>query len=139
MSALGWKKKRRHFEENEINDGESPLADTPASPSGVFINSSRIQLVGLFVRRFSLTPPSYRLRTPFPSCHVRYLFFFIYYLPTSYYLPLLLSLFSREPTVKNNIFFTIVLYSQKIIQFIGLVFGLVEIIYSAFFFYYYSS
>lgn len=53
-------KKRRHFEENEINDGESPLADTPAGPSGVFINSSRIQLVGLFVRRFSLTPPSYR-------------------------------------------------------------------------------
>lgn len=53
-------KKRRHFEKNEINDGESPLADTPAGPSGVFINSSRIQLVGLFVRRFSLTPPSYR-------------------------------------------------------------------------------
>jgi hypothetical protein len=45
--------------ENEINDGESPLADTPADPSGVFINSFRIQLVGLFVRSFSLTPPSY--------------------------------------------------------------------------------
>lgn len=59
MSALGWKKKRQHFEKNEINDGESPLVDTPAGPSGVFINSSQIQLVGLFVRRFSLTSPSY--------------------------------------------------------------------------------
>lgn len=60
MSALGWKKNRQHFEKNEINDGESPLVDTPAGPSGVFINSSQIQLVGLFVRRFSLTSPSYR-------------------------------------------------------------------------------
>lgn len=58
MSALGWKKRDGTLSENEINDGESPLADTPAGPSGVFINSSRIQLVGLFVRRFSLTSPS---------------------------------------------------------------------------------
>lgn len=59
--------------ENEINDGESPLADTPAGPSSVFINSSRIQLVGLFVRRFSLTPlPIALLPTPYPFsfCHV---------------------------------------------------------------------
>jgi len=60
--------------ENEINDGESPLADTPADPSGVFINSSRIQLVGLFVRSFSLTPPSHCSFTssapsPVLSCH----------------------------------------------------------------------
>lgn len=105
-------KKRRHFEENEINDGESPLADTPAGPSGVFINSSRIQLVGLFVRRFSLTPPSYplfyRLRTPFPSCHVRYLFF---HPPSTSFA---FSFLKRTDCEKNDIFLLLPRYSQKL-------------------------
>lgn len=46
---------------NEINDGEArPLTGTPPpvpAPSDVFINSSQIQLVGLFVRRVSLSSP----------------------------------------------------------------------------------
>lgn len=108
-------KKRRHFEENEINDGESPLADTPASPSGVFINSSRIQLVGLFVRRFSLTPPSYLSFTDSVPllCPVMYVISFFIYYP-----PLLLSLFSRELTIKNDIFYYYLSIFAKVIQFI---------------------
>jgi len=95
-------KKRRHFEENEINDGESPLADTPAGPSGVFINSSRIQLVGLFVRRFSLTTPSYRSFTdsvPLFRPVMYVISFFVLHLP------LLFFLFSQENCLQKIIFF----------------------------------
>lgn len=47
-----------HFEKNEINDGEAhPRHYHQFGPSDVFINSSQIQLVGLFVRRVSLSSP----------------------------------------------------------------------------------
>jgi len=101
-------KKRRHFEENEINDGESSLADTPAGPSGVFINSSRIQLVGLFVRRFSLTPPSYRSFTDSVP-----LFRSVMYVISSFIL--YLFFFSQERTdYKKKIFFIVILVFAEI-------------------------
>lgn len=104
------KKKRRHFEENEINDGESPLADTPAGPSGVFINSSRIQLVGLFVRRFSLTPPSCRSFTnsvPLFRPVMYAISFLIHHLSLS---P---PLFSRELTIEKLYFLLSIYLSQN--------------------------
>lgn len=115
MSALGWKKKRRHFEENEINDGESPLADTPAGPSGVFINSSRIQLVGLFVRRFSLTPPSCRSFTnsvPLFRPVMYAISFPIYHLSLSF------SFLKKADYRKVKSFFVILPFTKIIVQLI---------------------
>jgi len=102
-------KKRRHFEENEINDGESSLADTPAGPSGVFINSSRIQLVGLFVRRFSLTPPSYRSFTDSVP-----LFRSVMYVISFFILNLFFFSQGRTDYKKKKIFFIVILVFAEI-------------------------